>query len=118
MSTMIFIYSALPLKEARSGLEDDLEDEFEAFIAVAGGGAGTTGGNIDLELAGDRNLDPVLPQILRFLRDWGVPADTYLEIVPDEGERRRVDVFGPAAPAQRKDPAGADAEPGSGTDLR
>ena len=97
MGAEIYIYSARHMQESRTSLEDDLEDEFERFLAVTGGGGGVGGWNIDIELASDVNLDDVLPKIVRFLREWGVPEDTYLDIYPpdwEEGEApRRVDVF-------------------------
>jgi hypothetical protein len=105
MATVIYIYSTRSLKEPRGGLEDDLEDAFGDVLEVTGGGGGIRGWNIDLELADDETLEHVLPRLVRFLREWGVPEDTYLNIYPpdwEEGqEPRRVDVFSePADPSR------------------
>jgi hypothetical protein len=75
----IFIYSSLDLREARGNLENDLEDFLEESGSVTGGGGGSRGWNIDLEVD-DENLPEHIEKIKLFLSDWGVPPDTDFDV--------------------------------------
>jgi hypothetical protein len=93
----IYIYSTQPLKDARGALEDDIDEKFAGVLEVSGGGAGNRYWNIDIALSEDADLESVVQQLVAFLREWGVPSDTYMHVVPSdwvEGQaQRRVDVF-------------------------
>ena len=79
MST-VYIYSQEPLGGARSNLEDDLEEALGPRVTVTGGGAGEQGWNIDLEITDDGSPEAVVSEIVAFLRERGVPGDTYLRV--------------------------------------
>jgi len=95
----VCIYSSMDLREARGGLEDDLEEFLDAFGEVAGGGGGAPGWNIDLELFSDEDLSWNINELLDFLREWGVPPDTYLTVSQQDNntEQSRYNVFDSAA---------------------
>ena len=100
MATEVFIYSkrsSPALEEGRGGLEEDLEEFLAGAGEVTGGGGGDRGWNVDLEIWGD--VEPWLERLCQFLRDWGVPGDTYLCIFPagwsGDTQPRHVDVFPP-----------------------
>jgi hypothetical protein len=92
----IYIYSSKSSpalrSEGRGGLEDDLEEFLSAAGEVTGGGAGNTGWNIDLHFHDASELEQWLERLAGFLRDWGVPDDTFLDVFVTVGPRR-VDVF-------------------------
>ena len=94
----IYIYSALALGQARGNLEDDIQDQFEEEIEVAGGGGGQLGWNVDLELLQeDADVQQFAKKLAKFLRKWGVPRDTYLDLYASdwvEGQKpTRLNVF-------------------------
>ena len=60
---------------------------------VIGGGGGSAGWNIDLELRDAADVEHWAERLAGFLRDRGVPKDTFLEITTEGSESRRVDVF-------------------------
>jgi hypothetical protein len=93
MATTVFIYSYQRLSEPRIDLEDDLEDFLSGAGEVTGGGVGSNGWNIDLELRDDADVEHWADRLAGFLRDRGVPKDTFLEITTEGSESRRVDVF-------------------------
>ena len=99
MAVTVHIYSAQLLSEPRSGLEDDLEEFLGPAGEVTGGGAGATGWNIDLALIDDASADDGIERLAAFLREWGVPDDTYLKVFSADwvegDEPRRVALFGP-----------------------
>ncbi len=78
----IYIYSSRSSpaleREGRGGLEDDLEEFLGGAGEVTGGGSGERGWNVDLEVAGD--MEAWIPRLRAFLREWGVPEDTYLKV--------------------------------------
>lgn len=82
----IFLYSQLPLPEPRGGLEDDLVDFLAEDGEVTGGGGGSPGWNIDVQLSERADTDKVLEGLIVFLRGWPVPKDTYLKIYHDDSE--------------------------------
>lgn len=94
----IFLYSSLDLREARGNLEDDLSDFLGEAGEVTGGGSGTHGWNIDLQVS-DEALPGLLEKLTEFLTEWGVPPDTHFDVweVRDGEERNtRYDVFATA----------------------
>ncbi len=84
MATDIFIYSEAYMNDARGALEDDLEVLLGNVGEVTGGGLGASGWNIDLVIHDDDLADDWIPKIVTFLRQWGVPCETYLQIVPPD----------------------------------
>ena len=93
MATTVFIYSYQRLSEARIDLEDAPEDFLSGAGEVTGGGVWSNGWNIDLELRDDADVEHWADRLAGFLRDRGVPKDTFLEITTEGSESRRVDVF-------------------------
>jgi len=95
----IYIYSSMSLREARGGLEDDLDEFLDESGEVTGGGGGAPGWNIDLELYSDDDLPKHIEQLLAYLRVWGVPPDTYVKVSrhDNDTEQTRHDVFDAAA---------------------
>ena len=95
MATTVFIYSYQRLSEPRIDLEDDLEDFLSGAGEVTGGGGGSAGWNIDLELElrDAADVEHWAERLAGFLRDRGMPKDTFLEISTEGSESRRVDVF-------------------------
>ncbi len=87
MTASILIYSKATSprleQEGRAGLEDDIDELLGSAGEVTGGGSGTAGWNIDLELGDGEKIEVWTERIIRFLRDWGVPPDIELEIVPE-----------------------------------
>ncbi|HEY8505246.1 MAG TPA: hypothetical protein VIL46_11735 [Gemmataceae bacterium] len=109
MSTAIHIYSkqsspALE-REGRAGLEDDLDEFLGEAGETTGGGSGVTSEawNVDLELFDDTQLEEWIERLTHFLREWGVPEDTYFKVFPEDWvggtEPRRVNVFPDRNPA-------------------
>ena len=91
----IYIYSSLPLWDARGSLEDDIA-EYVNGVEVTGGGGGSRGWNIDLEAA-DADLPKVIPRLLEFLRAGYVPPDTHFDVIIERRgkmSKTRYDVFG------------------------
>ena len=91
----VYIYSSLPLREARGGLEDDLEEFLGTTGEVTGGGGGERGWNIDLEIS-DAALPRQIEKIKDFLQEWGVPPDTYFDVWSEqnsEEKKMRYDVY-------------------------
>jgi hypothetical protein len=93
MATTVFIYSYQRLSEPRIELEDALEDFLSGVGEVTGGGVGSNGWNIDLELRDDADVEQWADRLAEFLRDRKVAKDTFLEITTEGSESRRVDVF-------------------------
>ena len=87
MTASIYIYSKATSprleQEGRGGLEDDIDDFLGNAGEVKGGGSGTAGWNIDLELGDGEEPAVWTERIIRFLRDWGVPPDVELEIIQE-----------------------------------
>ena len=89
----VFVYSRQGnqklVEEGRQGLEDDLEAFLDGAGEVTGGGSGEVGWNIDLEINTPWPFARRwVPRLCGFLRQWGVPPDTYLMV-----GQQRVDVF-------------------------
>ena len=99
MATTVYIYSTKPLPEPRGGLEDDLEEFLEGSGEITGGGGGATGWNVDVELYEGASAEDWIARLAAFLREWGVPDDTYLKVFSADwvegDEPRRVALFGP-----------------------
>ena len=97
MAPDIYIYAKTSLGRGRDELEDDLEDFLGEVGEVTGGGSGLPGWNVDLTLVDDADLESWVVKLVLFLRQWGVPQDTYLRVFPSdwvEGtEGKRVDIF-------------------------
>jgi hypothetical protein len=87
----VFIYSSLPLKDARQALEDDIDELLMDLGEVTGGGAGTSGWNIDIELYEDPNTEKTLSRLKRFLQEWPVPEDTLIEYNGEQEQVYQVD---------------------------
>jgi hypothetical protein len=99
MASLIHIYSGLDLGQARGDLEDDIQNRFDDQIEVTGGGQGKGGWNLDLELLDEHaDVQRFADALVTFLKEWGVPRDTYLNVFTAdwvEGQKpTRVDVFG------------------------
>jgi hypothetical protein len=77
--------------KGRADLEYDLEELLGAAGEVTGAGMGETGWNLDLHLHDAAEVDRWADKLVRFLREWGVPDETYLHVVLTQS--RRVDVF-------------------------
>jgi hypothetical protein len=92
MSFDLYIHSAQSSPrmevEGRYGLEDDLEEFLgeAGRLSGAGVGIGSLQWNIDLELDGDEHWQAWVDRVVRFLREWGVPADTELVVLPPSWE--------------------------------
>jgi hypothetical protein len=84
MPAAIYFYSRLPLREARGGLEDDLEEALLGVVEVTGGGGGQSGWNIDLEVCDEVSVEEASENLSAFLQNWGVPKDTYLKVYADD----------------------------------
>ena len=84
MATDIFVYSNTHLDVARDVLEEELESLLGDSGEVTGGGSGAEGWNIDLLIHDDDSLDTLVSRIIAFLREWNVPRDTYLQIIPPD----------------------------------
>jgi hypothetical protein len=93
MPTAVYIYSKQRLQEPLGNLEDDLDDLLSGAGEVTGGGAGEMGWNIDVELEDTASVETWTPRLAEFLRGWGVPQDTFFEVISDRSEPRRIDVF-------------------------
>src|SRR4051812_23691466 len=93
MSTSILIYSKQMLREARGDLEDDLDAFLVGSGEVTGGGLGESGWNIDVVLEDTVDDEHWAYRLAEFLREWGVPGDTFFEVVPDQGKPREVRIF-------------------------
>lgn len=100
MPTDIFIYSSQSspaLEVGLSALEDDLDELLSDVGEITGGGVGIGGWNIDIALNDGVPVEEWVERLVVFLREWGVPQDTYFLIVPSdwiEGQpQRRVAVF-------------------------
>ena len=75
----IYIYFPSPLPQPRSEIEDDLDEMLGDDGEVTGGGAGTTGANIDIEIfEGDPH--DYLERIRSILKGHNVADDTYIVI--------------------------------------
>src|SRR5437016_8258209 len=89
----IYVYSKLPLGRSRDDLEEDIEallgDEGECI----GRGRGKPGWNVDFEIFDPDRLDFWMRRLVEFLREWGVPPDTYLVGWLGDEQRGRLDVF-------------------------
>ena len=98
MPASIYIYSNLSLGRSRSELEDDIDEVLAGIVEVTGGGAGKSGWNIDLKVVTQSNVNEAVDNVVAYLRNWGVPDDTYVEVVHDEradGQRRqRINILG------------------------
>ena len=66
--------------EGRGGLEDDLDEFLKGVGETTGGGSGAGGWNLDLEFEEGVDLDVWVEKLISFLRRWGVPQDTYLDV--------------------------------------
>jgi len=95
----VFIYSALPLGEARGDLEDDLEVLLGSAGQCTGGGAGELGWNIDLEIYDTEAVEQWIEQVVKYLCARPVPLDTYLVIWWSSERRSEMQVFGSHDPA-------------------
>ena len=93
MATDVFIYSSFPLRDARQGLEDDLDDMLGDAGEVTGGGSGGAGWNIDVEILVEAEANSLVSQIAAFLRDYPVPSDTHMNVAVADGLPIRFDVF-------------------------
>ena len=93
MAIDVYIYSSQHLQEARGDLEDDLDDFLSGAGEVTGGGLGEVGWNIDLRLEDSADVEDLAHRLVLFLRDRGVPEDTFFEVCTDRTEPRRVEVF-------------------------
>jgi hypothetical protein len=82
MASDIYIYAKTSLGRGRDELEDDLDDFLGEGGEVTGGGSGLPGWNVDLTLADDADLESWVGKLVLFLREWGVPQDTYLRVFP------------------------------------
>lgn len=76
----LFIYSALPLGEARGDLEDDLEVLLGSAGQCTGGGTSEPGWNIDLEIYDNETAEQWIKRVVKYLRERLVPLDTHLVI--------------------------------------
>ena len=90
MPTNVFIYSKLTLSRGRDEVEDALDDVLADAGEVTGGGAGSAGWNIDIELVSCDDTDRHVAGIACVLRELAVPADTYLVVGADQS---RVNVY-------------------------
>jgi len=94
----VFLYSSLNTgrlkEEGRSGLEDDLDEFLEGAGETTGGGSGSAGWNVDVELEDHADLNVWVDRVVLFLRKWQVPEDTVLDV----NGQRRVSVFGTKPP--------------------
>lgn len=88
----IYIYSSICLREPRGNLEDDLASILGSAVTVTGGGGGDRGWNIDLEVDNVALPDPI-EKVKAFLRGWGVPPDTHLDVWDSAEKRTRHDVY-------------------------
>ena len=84
MPTDVFIYSKLTLSCGRDEIEDALDDVLADAGEVTGGGAGSAGWNIDIELISCDDTDRHVAEIARILRELAVPTYTYLVIGADQ----------------------------------
>jgi hypothetical protein len=91
----IYLYSKLPLCRSRGDLEDDVEALLgaEGECVGGGGGVGKPGWNLDFEIVDLDRLDFWMQRLVEFLREWGVPPDTYLDGWSGDDHRGRVEVF-------------------------
>ncbi len=71
MATSVFIYSYQRLSEPCIDLEDDLEDFLSGAGEITGGGGGSVGWNIDLELRDAADVEHWVERLAGFLRDRG-----------------------------------------------
>ena len=90
MPTDVFIYSNLPLSCGRDEIEDAVDDVMRGNGEATGGGAATSGWNVDLELTSEADADQHVAAIVFALRQLGVPDDTYLCVGADQ---LRVNVY-------------------------
>ena len=90
MPTDVFIYSNLPLSCGRDEIEDAVDDVIRGNGEVTGGGSGSSGWNVDVELTSDADADQHVAAIVVALRQLGVPDDTYLCVGADQ---LRVNVY-------------------------
>jgi len=96
MATTVFIYSEQFLHSARSELEDDLAVFLGQTGQIAGGGSGVSGWNIDIELTNNIDVTDWIDRFSEFLQEWGVPEDTYFDVIDDDSnERMQFYVFPP-----------------------
>jgi hypothetical protein len=89
----IIVNSRTPMKKSRGDLEYDIEQLIEGSGEWAGGGGGKRGWDIVLEIYDDTQVRRWLDALAAFLREWGVPEDTFLEAWDGEERIARVDVF-------------------------
>jgi hypothetical protein len=97
MAVSVYIYSYSPLEGGRYALEDSLEKDFEGEVELSGGGSGSTGWNIDLEILDDSTSPAMINSLLIYLRNKTVPRDTYLVVFPPDSNgpegRRELRVY-------------------------
>jgi hypothetical protein len=97
MSVTVYIYSYSPLESSRYALEDSIEEDFEGAVELSGGGSGSTGWNIDLEILDDSTSPAMIDSLLVYLRNRKVPRDTYLVVFPPDSNgpegRRELRVY-------------------------
>ena len=96
MAAEVFISSHQPLGCARMDLEDDIQELLGGAGEVTGGGSGQSGWNIDVAWAEGIAPEGWVARLAAFLREWGVPGDTFMTVLPPgwvEGEPpQRVEV--------------------------
>ncbi len=90
----VFIYSNLPLGEARQDFEEDLKDVLSSAGQCTGGGAGKGGWNTDLETYDTETAELSVELVTEFLRARPVPPDTHLVIWWSPEKQSEMQVFG------------------------
>jgi hypothetical protein len=83
MPPQVHLYSRLPYNQSRSDLEEAIDEHFAGRAEVTGGGSGTKGWNVDIELLNDAvDFSAFVQELVRYLRLMGVPSDSYLNLFP------------------------------------
>ena len=83
MGRALYVYLRRGLPLGRDELEDLIEDFLGERGEVTGGGSGSEGSNIDLEVRHDDDVDAVVEGVLAILRNLDVRAARVVR--PDTG---------------------------------